>query len=302
MWIAVIVGLMIGVYWIHSDQKAAAYRAEEQSKDRENCAALLVKASASDPTAMYEYGELVLTGKGTTQDDQIGVQWIQAAAAQNEPRALLKLGVMYGDGTHKVKYDDRLAIKYLERAQQLGQPDAASELSRVRRKLWIANKFAHEFNEDTPADTAAEKLPKENAVEMPAIAKAAEPDWTIFHPYLNKCGSNPEKVLLKALITAANLKPDGIALRGKVEVIPQANVLKFRIDFLVNGHLAVEVDGKSYHGDDASFERDRLRDQELILNGYLPIRFPAAQIVRAKVSCANKVIRAAKRRKMLTSK
>ncbi|WP_240183607.1 endonuclease domain-containing protein [Leifsonia aquatica] len=52
-----------------------------------------------------------------------------------------------------------------------------------------------------------------------------------------------------------------------------------RVDFRIDGVLYVEVDGYAYHSDPASFERDRLRDTALELQGLRRLRFTARQVL-----------------------
>jgi very-short-patch-repair endonuclease len=73
----------------------------------------------------------------------------------------------------------------------------------------------------------------------------------------------------------------------------QATILNYRVDFLINRKLIIEVDGKKYHNNEISFEADRYRDQNLMLEGYRIMRFPAKQIYREASSSAIKIIRAA---------
>ncbi|MGO4299170.1 endonuclease domain-containing protein [Leifsonia sp. RAF41] len=52
-----------------------------------------------------------------------------------------------------------------------------------------------------------------------------------------------------------------------------------RVDARVDGVLFVEVDGFRFHGDAASFERDRARDAALTLSGARQLRLSARQII-----------------------
>lgn len=52
-----------------------------------------------------------------------------------------------------------------------------------------------------------------------------------------------------------------------------------RVDLRVGGFLHVEVDGYAYHSDPAAFERDRLRDTALELQGRRRLRFTARQVL-----------------------
>ena len=63
-----------------------------------------------------------------------------------------------------------------------------------------------------------------------------------------------------------------------------------RVDFLVNSRLVIEVDGKEFHNNENSFKNDRLRDQKLILEGFLPVRFPASQIYKSPSAAAKMII------------
>jgi very-short-patch-repair endonuclease len=64
---------------------------------------------------------------------------------------------------------------------------------------------------------------------------------------------------------------------------PEANaeLLGYEIDFLWRGlRIAVETDGRSVHARRAAFARDRRKDRDLQLGGYLALRFTYAEIVR----------------------
>jgi very-short-patch-repair endonuclease len=52
-----------------------------------------------------------------------------------------------------------------------------------------------------------------------------------------------------------------------------------RVDARVDGVLFVEIDGFQFHGDRASFERDRARDVGLALAGGHRLRFSARQVM-----------------------
>lgn len=51
-----------------------------------------------------------------------------------------------------------------------------------------------------------------------------------------------------------------------------------RVDFLVAHKLIVEIDGRAFHSDPASFATDRLRDRRAAALGYATIRFTAADV------------------------
>ena len=57
----------------------------------------------------------------------------------------------------------------------------------------------------------------------------------------------------------------------------------FRPDFLWRAQrLAVELDGHAFHGTRQAFERDRRRDQQLVVAGYRVVRFSWRQVVEGQ--------------------
>ncbi len=51
------------------------------------------------------------------------------------------------------------------------------------------------------------------------------------------------------------------------------------VDFLVEGLVTVEIDGRAYHSDSAQFREDRRRDREVLARGLLPLRFTADEVI-----------------------
>lgn len=64
------------------------------------------------------------------------------------------------------------------------------------------------------------------------------------------------------LVQAGLSYRDGVVIDGVGEV-----------DFVVEGFIVVETDGREFHDDPLSFERDRRRDRALAVRGYLAMRF-----------------------------
>ncbi len=54
-----------------------------------------------------------------------------------------------------------------------------------------------------------------------------------------------------------------------------------RADLLVEGRLALEIDGRAFHEGDDPFTRDRRRDRAVLKGGILTARFTAAEVERA---------------------
>lgn len=110
-----------------------------------------------------------------------------------------------------------------------------------------------------------------------------------FSTYLNKCESEPEILLLIEMINKFKLNIINNILIGSFKVDVQYKIGNYRADFLINNKYIVEVDGRSYHENDNSFHKDRLRDQNLMMKGYITIRFTAAQIYESQESVVNKI-------------
>ena len=72
-------------------------------------------------------------------------------------------------------------------------------------------------------------------------------------------------------------------LRMRLHHIPISRQVRFpgigRVDFLIGERLVVEVDGKSFHDVEASFESDRNRDAHLSTHGFRVLRFSYHQIL-----------------------
>jgi very-short-patch-repair endonuclease len=111
--------------------------------------------------------------------------------------------------------------------------------------------------------------------------------------YFMLCDSNPQRILLKALIQRAKLKPSGDSLNGAIKVKPQSKVLSNRVDFLINDKLAVDIDRHIYRNSKMTTIRDRMRDQSLVLDGYRPMTFSGSQILADPDGIAQTIIAAA---------
>lgn len=70
------------------------------------------------------------------------------------------------------------------------------------------------------------------------------------------------------------LVSQGLHVRAGV-VIP----LVGEVDLVVEGRIVVELDGYSYHSDREAFAEDRRRDRELVLQGFVVLRFTAREVL-----------------------
>lgn len=105
-------------------------------------------------------------------------------------------------------------------------------------------------------------------------ALTADDDWQgKFH---RMCESVAEVAFMDSMVSAFKLAPDtGTLSRGDLTLEMQVQVPPFRLDFLINKRLVVEIDGAAYHSSPEAIERDRTRDTFLIACGFEVLRIPA---------------------------
>ena len=90
------------------------------------------------------------------------------------------------------------------------------------------------------------------------------------------CDSPAETAFLVAMIEGFDLKPkDGRLSGGGITLDLQVAVERYRLDFLVNQRLVVEIDGAAYHSSPEAVAHDRKRDAFLRDEGYEVLRIPA---------------------------
>ncbi|MGX9350169.1 endonuclease domain-containing protein [Shimia sp. W99] len=103
---------------------------------------------------------------------------------------------------------------------------------------------------------------------------ADDEDW---HRYFqHHCESPAEVAFLDAMVEAFNLTPEKGRLRGGgLTLQMQVPVMNYRLDFLIDDGLIVEVDGAQWHSSPEAVERDAERDKALAAKGYEILRIPA---------------------------
>ncbi|MBL8252654.1 MAG: DUF559 domain-containing protein [Candidatus Competibacter sp.] len=226
---------------------------------------ILARAKHGDVAAKYAVAERLNDGQEVKRDPKAALFWYLAAADGGSVPAQEKAAACYESGC-AVAADPQKALAWYQRAACSGSATASQHVRRLQAML--AN---------PPAPVS------------PALVQP-------YQRFYDLCESEPERILLEALIAQIPLKPADHELVGPLTVRPQAVILCYRADFLVNGHLVVEVDGKAYHNNENSFESDRYRDQDLIVSGYTPIRFPASQVYRDVDTVVARIVVAASRR------
>ena len=75
----------------------------------------------------WQVGSMYYDGEGVDVDYAQALPWIEKAAAQDHPQAVVTLGVMYHEGKG-VTPSFRRAREYYERAIELGSSDAVKDM------------------------------------------------------------------------------------------------------------------------------------------------------------------------------
>lgn len=117
---------------------------------------------------------------------------------------------------------------------------------------------------------------------------AADPEWKSY--FLPFCESPAESAFLEAMIAAYGLTPDKGALTSSgLTMTLQAELQRYRVDFLVNDWLVVEIDGAAYHSSPEAVARDQDRDQDLQSRGYRVLRIPAKTVFATPAEAVRQV-------------
>lgn len=108
------------------------------------------------------------------------------------------------------------------------------------------------------------------------LAKLTADDHGWLKSFHSRCESPAETAFLDAMVAAYDLKPEKGLLVGNGLILElQVPVDNFRLDFLVDTNLVVEVDGAAYHSSCKAIARDAERDKILISKGFEVLRIPA---------------------------
>ncbi len=90
------------------------------------------------------------------------------------------------------------------------------------------------------------------------------------------CESPAETAFLRAMISAFDMRPqNGSLVADGVRLDFQVEEDRYRVDFLVNTWLVVEIDGAAYHSSPEAVARDQKRDRVFETLGYTVLRIPA---------------------------
>ena len=108
-------------------------------------------------------------------------------------------------------------------------------------------------------------------------ATPADSDWLDL--FLKGCESPAEEQFLQAMVKEFDLYPNkGTLIAPRLSMEMQFTFQNYRFDFVLNGKYIVEIDGATYHSSPEQVERDRIRDEFSVANGYSVLRIPASVV------------------------
>ena len=117
---------------------------------------------------------------------------------------------------------------------------------------------------------------------------AADPRWR--SDFLRFCESPAEAAFLNAMIDDYGLQPQKGALQGGGLTLElQVKMHDYRVDFLAQGWLVIEVDGEAYHSSAEAVMNDRQRDEFMVGRGYRVLRLPAKLVFGTPAAAVAKV-------------
>lgn len=93
------------------------------------------------------------------------------------------------------------------------------------------------------------------------------------------CESPAEEAFLRKMVAEFNLKPkSGMLVSPDLVLEMQVPYKRYRFDFVVNGRQIIEIDGAAWHSSPEQIERDRIRDEYSIKEGFMVLRIPAKTV------------------------
>jgi very-short-patch-repair endonuclease len=117
---------------------------------------------------------------------------------------------------------------------------------------------------------------KREQVEPSVIRDRPDADWVA--QWEARCESPAEVAFLFAAINYFKLEPEDDCLKnssGRIQIRLQKRIEDFRVDFLLNDKVVIEIDGEAWHGSLEQKQRDAGRDSRLRVLGFSVLRFAA---------------------------
>lgn len=130
----------------------------------------------------------------------------------------------------------------------------------------------------TPEERHEAQRPKPKAAPIErAGIKAEDPDWKT--RFLEACESPAESSFLTAMISSFSLQPHlGVLRAPGLTLNMQVEMGAYRLDFLANGWLVIEIDGAAWHSSPEAVFRDRKRDRYFRDYDYTVLRISAKTV------------------------
>lgn len=114
-----------------------------------------------------------------------------------------------------------------------------------------------------------------------------------YEPYYRRCESPAEEAFLKGMIQTYFMLPSGNALRDirnpGLLLEMQVEVENYRLDFVIDKWLAVEIDGATYHSPAEAVKKDLTRDDRIRSAGLDILRIPAKVVLERPEEAAGRV-------------
>ena len=108
---------------------------------------------------------------------------------------------------------------------------------------------------------------------------AEDSDW--LEIFCEGCESPAESQFLVAMVKEFKLYPkQGALVSPQLSMEMQVEHQRYRYDFVVNKKFIIEIDGATYHSSPEAVERDRVRDEFSVDNGFNVLRIPASVVFR----------------------
>lgn len=100
--------------------------------------------------------------------------------------------------------------------------------------------------------------------------------------WIARCESPAEEAFLCSIANRYKLVPrDGILKSDSHQLRMQECIRGYRVDFVLDGKIIIEIDGAAYHSSYKAAVRDGRRDTALRAAGYKVIRIGAARAMRS---------------------
>lgn len=115
------------------------------------------------------------------------------------------------------------------------------------------------------------------AVQQPLVSSDVEAKHTVFPIYGRPHPFSPGEQTLAIRLTKDAELAGLFRFNQTVKTVRHSQYL---VDLLwTEGHVIIEVDGYRHHGNEFGFRRDRHRDYELLISGYVVLRLPHDEVV-----------------------